>query len=374
MQIIKGSYEEILLNAQTLYNQDDLEGAAKEYRRLVDRLSSIKPELLRRRPTLIELILISGAELGKMLTLLSRYDEALALFDHLLESAPAGEPLWRRNRALVNLTMGDVAAGLDILRALAVIHPGAGSWRMLGACCFWTGNYREAEESLQRVLDLGEEAENDESFLSAWLLFDVYRETGRIEEALTAWERISPYKDGSRGYWTPPVRMLLCAGDLERAEKCVEREEDELGRGCLRGLLAQARGDQEGARRHWQRVYESSLAGHEESVEFWAEAALRLGHPKEAGEVLRRSFPVGKRTALTYLLLAISEANQGLADAALKELERAGKKALTISYQSLLSASDWRFLDGLVGDAAFKEQARPFFAQEGGRVPGFRAA
>jgi tetratricopeptide (TPR) repeat protein len=365
------SYEDIFSNARLLRGQGDFEGAVGEYRRLVERVSKLKPELLQRRPSLRELLLLSGMELGGLLRRMERHDEAIALYDHLIESSPAGEDfIWRRNKAITTIAKGEVSAGLDELRALTVAYPTAYNWRTLGLQCFWTGNYDEAEENMRRAI---ETADDDDAFIMAhWMLFDLYREVGRSDEALDTWEEATAFQ-GLSGFWEPPSRMLLQEGDLARAEQCIEQEENELYQGLLRGLLAQARGEEEQARRHWQRVYRADPDDYEDGFDAWAEAALRLGQPGEALETLHDYSEEGEQTPRWYLLLTIAEANYGHTDHAREKLEEATELSRLTSHRSRLSTTDWQLLDELVDDADFKQQARSFFAQEGDELPGYRA-
>jgi tetratricopeptide (TPR) repeat protein len=367
---IPDSYEDIFGNAQLLSGQGDFEGAVGEYRRLVERICKLKPELLQRRPSLMDLLALSAVRLGNLLRRMGRYDEAITMFNRLIESFPAGEDLWKRNRAINSIAMGEVAAGLDELRALAVAYPDTDNWRTLGLQCLWMGNYDEAEENLRRVVEIEDDEET--IIMAKWALFDLYREVGRNDEALAIWEEITA-SEALEGFWEPPCRMLLQAGDPARAEQYIEREENELRRGLLRGLLAQARGEEKQARQHWQRVYRADLDDYDDGFDAWAEAALRLGQPEEALEVLYDYLDEGEDTPVWHLLLAIAEANYGHADHAREKLEYTVNLARHISHRSRLSATDWRLFAELVGDADFKEQARSFFAQEGDELPGYNA-
>jgi tetratricopeptide (TPR) repeat protein len=366
---IPDSYEDILDNAQLLHSQGDFEGAVGEYRRLVERISKLKPELLQRRPSLNELLLLSGMALGSLLREMERYDEAIALFDRLSASFPAGENIWRRNKAIISIAKGKIAAGLDELRALAVAYPSADNWRLLGVQCFWLGHYDEAEENIRRAIEMDDDAE--EIANSYWVLFALYRETGRSDEALAAWEEVTAFEE-LNGFWEPPCRMLLRAGDLARAKRCIEREENELRQGLLRGLLAQAQGEEKQAQQHWQRVHDADPDDYEDGVEAWIEAALRLGYPEDALDVLQEySDEEEGNGPRWHLFLAVAEANYGHADHARENLESAVKLSRQISHRPRLSAADGQLFAELAGDADFKEQARSFFAQEGDELPGY---
>jgi tetratricopeptide (TPR) repeat protein len=367
------SYEDIYLHAEQLYKEGKYEDAIHEHQRVVDRIMGLKPELRQRRPELDEILVLSVAGLVAALRRLERYDEALALYDRLIAFTPLTsqtQSMWMRERAITRIIKGEKEEGLDELRALAVTATGdIDTWLALGLESVGLGHYDEAEEHLRRAIDLG--GESDRVALAYWALFTTYRETGRLEEALATWEQLSSTLEPYRDYWEPPCRMLIEAGDLARAREYVKREGNRLRGGLVRGLLAQAEGNEKQAFREWQQVNRQDPYDYRVGFNAWAEATLRLGKAEETLDVLGY-LASEKPSPRRFFLLAIAEANIGHADHAERALRDAVHAAHDFSRRPGLSKADWQLFDELVSDAALKAKLRSSFALENEGLPGFK--
>jgi len=359
--MISDSYEDLLARAQSKLVQGDYVGALEGYRRLSERLSGLKPELLDRRPALRNFLVFSLARQADIHHWRGEFEPAMQLHERLIDVSPADRDRWQQAIALIRIDMGQVEAGLDELRAQAVAHSDSLLWLTIGRECDALGRRDEAEESLRRAVQLAANPDNKrEAYLS---LFDFYRTQERIDEALTAWEQA--WAGQPPAYVFPLYQMMSETGSLERAYEYLRQEKNPLRKGFYQGVFADREGKHEEAIKHWKRVAKMSPLQFNDGHDAWAEAALRTDQPAEEVTAVLRSVGQGGGLSVHGIVLqAIAEARAGHADRAGQALEMACNVGMqSRPREEKLSAAHWALFDELVPDAEIKRQVRQYFEE-----------
>jgi tetratricopeptide (TPR) repeat protein len=368
---VSDSYEYIYALAESSLARGDYETAQANFERLNERLSKLKPVVLDRRPELRNLRVVSLGKQAEIHHIQGEFEQALELYDKATEIAPETRDRWQRDVALVYIDMGQVEKGLDELRAQAIAHPGTHErWLTIGVEAESLGRLDEAEESLQRAARIASEPDDRSEVYLA--LFDLYREQGRVEEALAAWDQAWEAHGHDPDYVFPLYQMMWEAGDLEQARQYLDHEENPLRKGFQEGLLASSEGNPEEAARHWQQVTQMNPLEFDEGHEAWAEAALRVDHPpEEVVGVLGTILEAGDFSLRGLLLQAIAEARLGHTEHAEGVLEIARNLGLrTRPRQENLPPAHWTLFDELVTDDDVKGELRGYFQVESGSEVG----
>jgi len=362
---VSDSYEDIFSRAQADLARGNYAAAYAEYQRLGERLSKLKPAVLDRRPELHNLLLISLARQAEIHHLQGEFEQALRLYERLMEIAPERRDNWQRSSALVRIDMGQTEAGLDELRAQAVAHPADFEpWLAIGLECEALGRLDEAEENLERAAKRAVKADDQaEAYLA---LFDFHRAQGRVDAALAAWENAWVAYGDEPGYIFPVYQMMWEIHDLERAHEYLRQEKNPLRKGYYQGLLATGEGKPEEAVKHWKRVAKMNPLEFDEGHEAWAEAALRVDWPPQ--EVIAAMGSVSESGNLNLqglVLQAVAEARIGHLDHAQNALDVARSVRLrSRPRQEKLSQASWALFDELVTDVETKRQLRHYFEEE----------
>jgi len=290
------------------------------------------------------------------------FEQAAQAYQQLIDLAPDRASFWRQNLALVHIDMGQVEAGLDELRAEVVASPAdSEAWLTLGIECEALGRLEEAEENLRRA---ARSAADPEGQAEAYLvLFDFYREQGRVEDALAAWEQSWAALDKPPDYIFPVYQMMWEAGDPARAQTYLDQEKNPLRKGFYQGWFAAGQGKTDEATRHWKQVVRMDPLKFDEGHEAWAEAALRVDIPaRRVVDVLQAVREAGGTTQRGLLLQAAAEARLGHVDHAGRVLEVARSHALRERpRRKQLPLSDWALLNELVGDSERTQALRGYF-------------
>jgi tetratricopeptide (TPR) repeat protein len=358
---ISDSYENIYALAESNLARGNYETAQANFQRLNDRLSKLKPFVLERRPELQNLRLLSMARQAQIHHIQGELEQAVHLYEQMIEIAPETRDRWQRELALVRIDMGQTEKGLDELRAQAITHPGDSElWLTIGLESEAIGRLEEAEETLKRATRIASQPEDKtEAYLT---LFDFYRGQGRVEEALAAWEKAWQDQQDS-DYVFPLYQMMWETGDLEQSHNYLRQEKNPLRKGFHQGLLSMAEGDSEEASKHWKRVARMDPLEFEEGHDAWAEAALRVDYsPEEVVSALGAILQAGDFTLRGLLLQGIAEARLGH----IEHAERALEVARNIGMRSRpreekLSSTQWALFDELVTDENVKGQLRDYF-------------
>jgi thioredoxin-like negative regulator of GroEL len=358
--LLPGTYEHTLQQARSHISEANLDEAILLYERLVERLSSLKPELLKRRPELRDLHYKGLSELARLHHIRGNFERALALYRQLGEFEGSDRSTWNRRAAYVLIDMGRAEQGLDELRAEAMANPGDYEiWLVLGRECIYLKRWQEAEENLQRALRNAVAQESKEAVYLHF--FDLYRHQGRVEEALAAWDQAWQSQPESANN-ALVYQLLIEHGQLERAQQYLERETNVLQRGFYQGLIEMLQGKVREAQRRWQKVADMNPLAFNGGLEEWAEAALRAeADPAKVTDVLGFK-DIGDTSCRELVLWAIAEVRRGHMDRTERAL-RLGRFFVQRDRprRDKIPTREWKLFDELVHSAEIKDRFRHFF-------------
>jgi tetratricopeptide (TPR) repeat protein len=264
----------------------DTEAALESLWRIVHRLTRLRPETLQRKENLQTILLTTWSSLVQFLRWEKRYDTAISACEAVIDHLP--DQGVDRRIASLTIERGDAEQGLDQMRQVVEQSPSLPAWADLGAECTALKRYEEAETCYRSAIALAQS--NKEAAIANTGLFRVYRETGRVDDALSAWSMVVVLDPDMGDHVSEVYRWLIERGDLEQAEKYLRRERELVRRTFYQGLIHWQAGRQNEARAQWQSVLEMDVEQEDADVAAWIEAALRLGDPAracEAEEVLR---------------------------------------------------------------------------------------
>ena len=359
---VSDSYEDIAARARAQMGRGDMNNALENFERISRRLADLKPAVLDRRPQLRALNTMSMAQQASIHHFQGDFERALLLYHRLGEMMPERGTTWRQLAALAHIDMGQAERGLDELRAEAVAAPGSHDvWLTIGVECAGLGRLDEADENLRRAL---KNAGTPEARAQCHLaLFDQYRELGRVEDALLAWNEAWRVAGKEPDVIFPVYQMMLENEQFDRALEYIDREPNSLRRGFYQGVLEAALGRSDEAEKRWKRVARMDVSKIEEGHEAWAEAALRVAAPAEQViETLQRDWHAGAISSRGLILLAAAEIRSGHPDHAEFVLTAARNLGLQgRPRQDKLPQSSWALFDELVTDPETKRSLCHFF-------------
>jgi tetratricopeptide (TPR) repeat protein len=358
------SYEGMRNRSLTAFQAGDVENAVALHRRLVEKLGRLSHGVLARRPELRDMELQARLELAEMLRLEGHFSEAIEVKEVLLESHPDRASDWRRDLAILRITRGEVETGLAELRTLAEEDPeDTWRWIVLGVESRLEGRFAESQEALDRALVLAQDSgDTDELTTAHYHCFLLYREMGRLDDAVAAWNEALDLNAEVGSTVRDVYTMLTDAGRFSEARSYVDRDDNELRAGYQRGLLAHLTGSAADAKREWRAVAELDPEDFESGHDAWAEAVLRLGDPEPVLE--RMNSLLGRHGSARLLTFAgIAWAMRGDR----QEAQQAFERTIDILRTSRpprhkLDSADWRLLDLLVADEELKPVLKPYFA------------
>ena len=356
------SYEGLYNRARGLWSAGDLAGANVLYRRLVERLHSLGDRILERRPDLRDLHRSARLELTGLLHQQGRYAEAIEVEQVLLETHPEEATLWRRDLARLRVAKGEVEEGLAALRAIAVESPDDfENWYALGLEARIEGHFGESEETFDRALAVCPEEESEGVAQIHYQRFLLFRDMGRIDDALAAWEAAVETDAEAARTIREVYEMLTDVGRYSEALAYVDRDENELQAGFQRGLITSLTGRLYEAEKAWGQVAEMDPDEYEYGHGAWVEAVLRLGDQDDALEWLQAGL-ARYPTPRLFVLAGIAWAMRDDADLAARLFQQAIN---ALRHQRpprrKLGSDDWRLLDSLVSDQEIKKALKTYF-------------
>jgi hypothetical protein len=267
--IIKGSWEDLLLQAQQLAAKQD-DGAIDIYHKLIDRLSRLPQAQRHAAESRLQAVMRQAAiDLQYYLSYRDRYEEALAVNEQVRPLlTPAESASFERHAVSMRLQAGDVDGALAALHALAV----AGDIDRWGDLLFAAldqqrideaqNAVREAETWVNRHHHLNmasEDAKRDLAYV-AYLKARLAASQGNGPEALAWYEHASMLEPFYRGNPQYVYTHLLDAGLYGEAETLIRRDREGTIRAAFwQGLIELRRGKTAEAERHWRRAIESEL-------------------------------------------------------------------------------------------------------------------
>lgn len=276
---LNDSYEAIYQRAISQMTFGNTEAALESLWRIVHRLTRLRPETLQRKENLQTTLLTTWSSLVQFLRWEKRYDVAISACEAVVDHLPRDQGIDRRVASLM-IERGDIKEGLARMRQIVEQAPSLLAWADLGAEYTALRRYEKAESCYQSAITLAES--NQEAAIANTGLFRVYRETGSVDAALSAWSMVVVLDPDMGDHVSEVYTWLIERGDLEQAEKYLRREREPVRKTFYQGLLYWRAGRQDEARAQWQTVVGMDVERDNADVAAWIEAALRLGDPARA--------------------------------------------------------------------------------------------
>ncbi|MFC1717470.1 SEC-C metal-binding domain-containing protein [Candidatus Poribacteria bacterium] len=187
---------------------------------------------------------------------------------------PVNASSWKLDMAEIMTESGEADKGFAVLHRLAEEAPdNIKCWIALGKSYLGTKDYENAKEHLQHAIGVGEAQKEDSQI--AWdigdayaYLFDVYRETDLVEEAIQVWQESDDCVDVSQ-----VCDMLIKKGDVKRVQEFAGMIENSMKRNYQLGRIRFLQGNEKEGLRHWDAVLSEASS---DMPITWPEVALRL--------------------------------------------------------------------------------------------------
>lgn len=359
------SYEGIYRQARELADLGEPELALDAYERIFNKLGKLSPETRARHQRLKELFVMASMEMVMLLEQMRDYDRILGLMERLLDIEPDGQFGWRHQRARCLIQRGEVDQALAELHALADEKPDNSLVHMtLGDGYLEKKAYTEAADHFRRAVESTDETENKRVKATGYIgLSRAYALAGHPDEANEAWQAAIAL-DSSLVYtisWL--YRAHLGQGRTREARALMTHDDDAARRGYFSGMADYVEGNVDVAQRRWRKVFALEVDEESESLQYWAEAGLRLG---QAVEVVAALGPLLADDALNpreIMLLGVGLAMVGDKDQA-ETLFSAARQTLLPRGLDQLPEEFWELMNQLLEDEETKGELRHHF--EGG--------
>ncbi|MGB9593633.1 MAG: tetratricopeptide repeat protein [Anaerolineae bacterium] len=345
----------------------DLLAAAEQFRRLVDRLLSLPPRILDRKPNLRDLLNRAADDYLVLLRWTGQNEKALAEVERLSQALPQQAEFWTRERALNLIDSGRVSEGLDLLRALLLQHPADEYYvRDVLARALWgVGEYAEATELAR--MQFQDASDEDERLAALALLISIAMEEGDPKGVVSYAQKINE-QTGHVPFWA--CEWLAGRGRWDDLEELLKRVSGRFVRRVFRGEIRRARGDEAGARAQWEPLLDEERSG---DADLYSYVAVRLltQQADEALEYLVKSALAEQpEDPVLALALVAALAQMGRVDeavAAVQDYLDAGRPILP--YRNRLPYSHWLRLRRYPMPDEAVEALRPYFVTEQTAAP-----
>lgn len=357
------SYGAIYERATAAIARGDTDQAVQLLWRTVNRLTKLRPATLQRREVPERTLRSAWNTLTQILRREKRYDEAIQAC-HAVAHHLSGTRAPERMVASLRIEQGEVEEGLEELRQIAAETSTLAVWTDLGSEYVALDRYREAEACYKMARQLAES--NEAAAFVNIALFRAYQEMGHIEDALSTWGMATVLDPDLGVHALEVYSWLIERGELERAKRYLQREQNSARRMLYQGLIEWKSGHGAEARSLWQRVVQLDPQHEDVDEVAWMEAALRLNEPGRVLTFEENAF--GDLTLVTEgqaALVAIAHAAAGKLEGAKhrldqvqRELQRTWRRAGKIEarYRALL--------EQVVADKDTVQALRSYFEEE----------
>ena len=268
--IIKGSWEDLLLQAQQLAARQD-DAAVDIYRKLTDRLSRLPANQRQAADGRLQQVMRQAAvDLQYYLSYRDRYDEALAVNEKIRILLDAQDhKTFVRHAAAIRLQAGDVDQSLADLRAIAATSDELDPWGDALFAALDKRRYADAEEAVQsaeawvnrhhRDALNTEEAKRDQAFV-AYLKARQHATLKQGAEAL-AWYQFAAAQDPF--YRENPQYLythLVDVGAHTEAQTLIRTDKQgPIRANFWQGLIYQRQGRPDDAQHAWEKAVKAEL-------------------------------------------------------------------------------------------------------------------
>lgn len=356
------SYESIYQRAISQMGFGRPDEAIESLWRIVNRLTRLRPETLRKKATLQAILVTTWESLVQFLRWEGRYDEAISACKKVIDHLPPDNGADRRIGSLM-IERSDVEEGLERLRQIADDRQNFMSWADLGAEYVALKRYEEAEPCYQTALSLAES--NETAAIANAGLFRIAKETDRVGDALNAWSMIAVLDPDLADHVSEVYTWLIERGDLERAEKYLNRERDPISKTFYQGMIDWQSERLDAARSKWRGVLDMELDDDANATP-WIEAAIRLGEPQraiEAEETFRErdaGISVDEAAALGIAHAMLDEVDE--AKAWFEQIIERQKRGWPVKHK--IDSQQWTLLTSVVTDQETVQALADYFDKD----------
>ena len=273
-----------------------------------------------------------GGVAGVLLEDLRMDDPGLAIevMRRVVVLDPANAFTWQLDMAEIMTESGEVDEGLAIFHRLAEEDPdNIRCWVGLGESYLGIKDYGKAEEYLQRAIEVGKSQEGGGriawDLAEAYMhLFDVYRETDLIEEAIQLWWKAANHFGIHQSDASRVCDMLIEKGDAKRAEEFAGMIGNSMEQNYQIGRIRFLQGNEKEGLRYWNAVL--SKANSDDPIR-WPEVALRLCRHDLLIKLLPDFLDLIPRSVPSRVLLSLAHVMDSDMESAQRVLRDAPRKA-----------------------------------------------
>jgi tetratricopeptide (TPR) repeat protein len=278
---LPGSYESMYRSALEAAGIGQMDKAIETALRMVNRLCRLRPETIARKPDLQDTLRKSWYTTVQFLRWAQRFPEAIDLCNLVADRLEDPDEA-RQLAGSLMIEQGQVDQGLAYLSEIAERRQASSYWAHLAVEQLVLRRYESAEASCRAALALAQD--NSQAASANLTLFELYQRTGRVDQALSAWNMATVLNTGLGDLVSQVCDWLIRQGELEKARTYLARDTNPVTQMFYQGLLDWQSNRPQPAKDKWRRVVlmEPNDSGPE--LEAWLEASLRLGEPARVTE------------------------------------------------------------------------------------------
>lgn len=339
-----------------------LPSAIEGMRRIFNRLSRLKPETLERDAYAKDILLNAWYYLVESLRWERQLDQAMEVCEQMIERQPQLTIPYLVVPSIM-VDQGRVEEGLSRLRQMAENESSVDAWSALGAEYLFLKQYDQAESAFYTAMACAQD--NQDSVEIQKSLMDMYKEMGRAQDAVDAWNMILVLDPDQSDNSGQILRWLIDHGELGLAAEVLRQEADPIRHHFYRGLMDWVSGRPQQARQQWQWVCQKHPQDLPISwpVPEWIEAALRLGRAQDAFQMGRESMQQGVQFGVNeFLLMACACAMLG---ETLKMKSYLDSVLTTFKQRrssvSHIPAEKWNLVTDIISDKQILDTLWPYF-------------
>lgn len=378
-EIVKGSWEALLLQAAALAGQDNPD-AGPRFQKLVDRLSRLpKAQRLAAGGRLNGLLFSATLQYVEFLNIAGRYDDAIAVIAQTVPAAPEDDRFaWQRFAISIQVMAGRVDEGLKALREIidsASEDELPASWAGFAFAALQQGA-PEATQAAVAHLDSwynqrwGQEQTAPEARVAAsniaYAKARIAADLGQGAEALAWYEHAMMLNEDYRENPGSMYPYLVDAGAYKEALTLVRRDQsDAVQAGFWHGLIQRRLGNYREAERLWRQVVETELDDEVPvSLLEWTMAHYYLGdkHGAALAGVLESIRGRATHDSGLFYLAGVGWAQRGDRVAAIADFRQAVRRRRALAEGTALPHRWWHLVADLTEEpmqAALREFFEP---------------
>jgi len=357
---LPGSYESMFRSALEAAGTGRMDQAIELALRIVNRLCRLRPESIAGKPDLQDTLRRGWYAAVQFLRWEKRFSEAVDLCNQVADRLRDPDEARQLVGSLM-IEQGQIEPGLAYLREIAERRQESSYWAHLAVEQIVLQQFELAEASCRAALSLAQD--NDQTASVNLTLFELYQQTGQVDQALSAWNMAAVLNTELNDLVSQVCDWLIHRGDLEKAKIYLARDKNPVTQMFYQGLIDWHSNLPQPARDKWRRVTQMKAGTSGTAIEAWLEAAVRLREPAKVTEWAQQAQPLAYVQGIGELaLVGIAHAMQG-DTAQAQEWFREATTRLQRRWppRSTLSARHWALLTDLVKDQEAVQSVASYF-------------